>query len=186
MDVQVTLERVSSATPAARMLVEELELVLSAEYPPEQRHGLAIDAIFQPFIHFYVASLEGEPVGCGAVALLDGFAELKRMYVRPAMRGTGVAVALVGRLAAVAAAAGYRVLRLETGDAQHAALRFYAREGFVRCGVFGPYVAMAPETIETSVFMEKPLQTDHDDGRIRDYGAEPVRLKRKPVAPSVE
>lgn len=79
------------------------------------------------------------------------------MYVRPAARGQGVAQAVVARLAAVAAERGYRVLRLETGTVQHAALRFYDREGFVRCGAFGDYAAMDAAAIATSVFMEKPI-----------------------------
>ncbi len=139
------------------MLVGELEAVLAAEYPPEQRHGLALEAIFKPHIHFFVATLDGAPAGCGGVALLDGFAELKRMYVRPAVRGQGVAQALIARLAAVAGEHGYTVLRLETGDVQHAALRFYEREGFVRCGVFGDYAGMPPAALATSVFMERAL-----------------------------
>lgn len=153
----VSVERVMSATEVVRMLVGELEGVLAAEYPPEQRHGLAIEAIFEPHIHFFVAMLDGEPAGCGGVALLDGFAEVKRMYVRPGVRGQGVAQAVMARLAAVAREHGYRVLRLETGDVQHAALRFYEREGFVRCGVFGDYALMPAGVIETSVFMEKAI-----------------------------
>ena len=149
------MERVLAPTDAARELVGELEAVLSAEYSPEQRHGLPLEAIFQPHIHFLVATRDGVPAGCGGVALLDGFAELKRMYVRPAARGQGVAVALVARLTEIAREAGHRVLRLETGDAQHAALRFYAREGFERCGVFGDYARMDPAAIATSVFMQK-------------------------------
>lgn len=138
-------------------MVGELEAVLSAEYPPEQRHGLPLEAIFQPHIHFFVATLNGEPVGCGGVALLDEFAEVKRMYVRPAARGQGVAQAVIARLTAVAAGHGYSVLRLETGTVQHAALRFYGREGFVRCGAFGEYAAMDGAAIATSVFMEKTI-----------------------------
>ncbi len=153
----VSVERVTSATAVARQLVGELEGVLAAEYPPEQRHGLAIEAIFQPHIHFFVATLDGVPAGCGGVALLDGFAEVKRMYVRPEARGRGIAQAVIARLAAVAGEHGYAVLRLETGDVQHAALRFYEREGFVRCGVFGDYALMPNAAILTSVFMEKAL-----------------------------
>ena len=153
----VSVERVISPTAVAVVLVGELERVLAAEYPPEQRHGLAIEAIFQPHIHFFVATLDGVPAGCGGVALLDGFAEVKRMYVRPAARGRGVAQAVIARLAAVAGEHGHSVLRLETGDVQHAALRFYEREGFVRCGVFGDYARMPDAAIATSVFMEKAL-----------------------------
>lgn len=155
--MMVAIERVTAPTEVARMLVGELEEVLAAEYPPEQRHGLALEAIFKPHIHFFVATVDGAPAGCGGVALLDGFAEVKRMYVRPTMRGRGVAQAVIARLAAVAGEHGYAVLRLETGDVQHAALRFYEREGFVRCRVFGDYASMPENAIATSVFMEKAI-----------------------------
>ena len=153
----LAIQRQTAASEAARMLVGELEKVLAAEYPPEQRHGLALEALFKPHIHFFVATLDGAPAGCGGVALLDGFAEVKRMYVRPTMRGQGVAQAVIARLAAVAGEHGYAVLRLETGDAQHAALRFYEREGFVRCGVFGDYARLPDGATATSVFMEKAI-----------------------------
>jgi putative acetyltransferase len=146
-----------SATDEVRMLVGELELVLSAEYPPEQRHGLALDAIFQPHIRFFLARLHGEAMGCGGVALFANFAEVKRMYVREAARGTGVAQALMARIEAEARAAGYQWLRLETGDRQLAAIRFYGRAGFRPCPAFGAYAAMPASTIETSVFFEKRL-----------------------------
>jgi putative acetyltransferase len=131
--------------------------VLSAEYPPEQRHGLALDAIFQPHIRFFVARLDGVAVGCGGVAVFADFAEVKRMYVRDAVRGQGVAPAILAQLEAAARDAGQRVLRLETGDRQHAAMRFYERCGFRRCAVFGAYADLPPHTIATSVFMEKAL-----------------------------
>ena len=53
--------------------------------------SVALDAIFQPHVRFFVARLDGEAVGCGGVALFEGFAEVKRMYVREAARGRGVA-----------------------------------------------------------------------------------------------
>jgi hypothetical protein len=49
------------------------------------------------------------------------------------------------------------VLRLETGDRQLAAMRFYRRAGFRQCPVFGDYAQMAPQSIVTSVFFEKEL-----------------------------
>jgi hypothetical protein len=36
-------------------------------------------------------------------------------------------------------------------------MRVYSRAGFVRCGPFGPYAAMSPASIATSVFFEKHL-----------------------------
>ena len=45
-------------------------------------------------------------------------------------------------------------LRLETGERQHAAIRFYEKAGFHRCAAFGDYARMPPHAIATSVFFE--------------------------------
>jgi putative acetyltransferase len=156
-DPLVDIELVATATHDVRALIGELDQVLAAEYLPEQRHGLALEALFQPHLRFFVARLNGAAVGCGGVALFDDFAEVKRMYVRETVRGRGVAQALLARIETEASAAGFVVLRLETGDRQAAALRFYARAGFTRCAAFGDYVSMQPQAITTSVFMEKRL-----------------------------
>ena len=84
-DLTIALAAAPTADVAA--LIGELNDELGALYTPEQRHGLALDAIFQPHIRFFLAWRDGRAVGCGGVAFLDGFAELKRMYVRPEMRG---------------------------------------------------------------------------------------------------
>jgi putative acetyltransferase len=153
----VTVELVPDATAETRVLVGELEAILAAQYPPEQRHGLALDAIFRPHIRFFVARLDGVAVGCGGVALFADFAEVKRMYVRDGVRGRGAAQGLLARIEQAARDAGLAWLRLETGTAQLAAMRFYEREGFRVRPAFGDYLAMAPQAIATSVFMEKPL-----------------------------
>ncbi len=138
-------------------LIGELDRTLSAEYAPEQRHGPALGAIFQPHIRFFLARLNGTAVGCGGVALFADFAEVKRMYVRDSARGRGVTQALLARIEAQAREAGLALLRLETGERQIAALRLYARAGFRPCAAFGGYAAMAPQAIATSVFLEKRL-----------------------------
>ena len=157
MNHTVRVELAPSATEDVRALVDELETVLAAEYPPEQRHGLAIDALFQPHIRFFVARLHGQAVGCGGVALFDDFAEVKRMYVRDAARRQGVAAALLARLEDEARNAGLSWLRLETGEHQIAAMRLYTRAEFRRCPAFGHYALMAPQSIATSVFFEKRI-----------------------------
>jgi putative acetyltransferase len=106
---------------------------------------------------FFLARLEGKPAGCGGVAFDDGFAEVKRMYVRRPARGRNVAQAVLARLEHEARERGYKRLTLETGDAQHAAIRFYERAGFTRCAPFGAYAAMPTPSIERSVFFEKQI-----------------------------
>jgi hypothetical protein len=62
---EITVELVPEATDDVRALIGELDRVLSAEYTPEQRHGLALDAIFKPGIRFYLARSNDVAVGCG-------------------------------------------------------------------------------------------------------------------------
>ena len=152
---KLQIEPVSSATDEVRALIGELEAVLSAEYPPEQRHGLALDAIFQPHVRFFLARLHGTAVGCGGVALFPDFAEVKRMFVHHTARGQGVADALLERIEQEVRSAGLSMLRLETGDRQIAAMRLYVRAGFRECPAFGDYARMPPQSIAKSVFYEK-------------------------------
>lgn len=157
---ELTIERVDHATDEVRVLVEELDRTLASEYAPEQRHGLDIDAIFRPPVRFFLARLDGAAAGCGGVALFATFAEVKRMYVRENARGRGVARALLGRIEAEALDAGHEIIRLETGDAQHDALRLYDRAGYRPCTAFGDYAAMDVRAIAASLFLEKRLRRD--------------------------
>ena len=140
-----------------RLLVGELNDELGALYPPEQRHGLALEAIFEPHVRFFLARRDGEAVGCGGVAVFDDFAEVKRMYVRPQARGQGVADAIMAKLVTVTRDAGLSVLRLETGISSFPALAFYRRAGFRDCSAFAPYASLPPEQVAGSAFMEMRL-----------------------------
>ena len=90
---------------------------------------------------FFVAYDDGTPVGCGGLRERDATeAEVKRMFVDPAHRGAGAAVAILGRLEQFGRDRGYARLVLETGDQQPDAIRFYVREGFTRIPNFGYYI----------------------------------------------
>jgi putative acetyltransferase len=151
----IRVEAVSAPTNEVRELIGELDELLSREYSADQRHGLTLEAIFVPHVRFFVAREDDVPVGCGGVALCGSFAEVKRMYLREAARGRGVAQALLARIEADTAAGGIEILRLETGSRQAAALRFYERSGFRPCGIFGDYTSLPPDAIATSIFLEK-------------------------------
>lgn len=146
-----------TATDEVRDLIDQLDRTLAREYSPEQRHGLKLDAIFQPHVRFFVARLDGVAAGCGGVALFGTFAEVKRMYVRGSARGRGIAQALLSRIELETKNSGLDLLRLETGDRQLAAVRFYERAGFRPCEAFGEYASMTPQAIATSLFFEKRL-----------------------------
>src|SRR5437763_11525529 len=111
----IAIEPLSRPTPDAAALIAELDGVLGAVYEPEQRHGLSIEQVFGQHVRFFVARLDGEAVGCGAVALFEGYAELKRMYTRESVRGSGVGKALLAHMEEHASVAGKPILSLETG-----------------------------------------------------------------------
>ncbi len=86
----------------------------------------------------------GTAVACGGLRLLGpGSGEVKRMYVEPAARGTGVATAVLRALEDHARALGIGRLLLETGTGQPDAIRFYRREGYEPIDAYGPYVGEA-------------------------------------------
>ena len=155
--MNLALERATAPTPEIVALLGELNAALDVGYSPDQKHALSVDQLFQPNIRFFVARIDGVAIACGGIGFYDGYAELKRMYAAPQVRGKGVAKALLGQLEAEARTAGLMVVRIETGNLQAEAMRFYEREGYMKCGAFGPYAAMPPNAIATSVFYEKRL-----------------------------
>ena len=149
---RLSIEPFDVAAADVRQLIAALDAHLADLYPPESNHGLSLAALAAPDVRFVVARLGGSAVGCGALRLDAGFAELKRMYVVPEARRRGVAWRLLARLEALAAANGRSLVRLETGVAQAEAIALYERAGFRRIPPFPPY---RPDPL--SLFMEKAL-----------------------------
>jgi GNAT superfamily N-acetyltransferase len=92
---------------------------------------------------------DGRPIACGGLRpLVDtvvgpATVEVKRMYVSPDARGSGVAAAVLRALEDAARDLGTRRIVLETGILQPDAIRFYEREGYESIPLFGPYAGSA-------------------------------------------
>ena len=79
----------------------------------------------------FYATVDGKGAGCvGVRPLAEGICELKRLYVEPSFRGTGVGRALA--LAGIRAARqlGYRKIMLDTLPAMRMAVKLYRELGF--------------------------------------------------------
>jgi GNAT superfamily N-acetyltransferase len=125
---------------AAQELIEELEAALSAVYPAESRHGYSVEKLLRQGVAFFVIRYNGEPAGCGGVQLYGTeYGELKRMYVRPQFRGMGLGKLMIAHIEKYAREQSVRLLRLETGVHQLAAIGLYEQSGFKSIGPFGEY-----------------------------------------------
>jgi ribosomal protein S18 acetylase RimI-like enzyme len=92
------------------------------------------------------------PAGCVAVRPLEPLiAEMKRLYVRDAFRGSGLGRRLAEQTIAFAQRAGYKKMRLDTLHSMDAARKLYTSLGFQEIPAY--YSTPIAET----VFMELSL-----------------------------
>lgn len=148
----IIVARTDPHHPQATALLKQSHALMTSLFPPEDNFYLDIDDLCAPHIHFFAAR-DGEHLcGTGALAIKNGYGELKSMFVDERARGKGVASALLRQVEDTARAEGLTLLRLETGNLLHAAHHLYEKHGFTRCGVFGDYT-----NANSSIFMEKQL-----------------------------
>ncbi len=156
LDVPLELVRVDYGHPDALLLVAEVQ----AEYVA--RYGSPDDTPLDPLMFqppsgsFYVGYLDLDdgvgrtrrrPVASGAWRAHDDVeafgtrrtAEIKRMYVVPAVRGRGLARVMLAHLEAAAAECGAEAMILETGTAQPEAMALYESSGYAPIPSFGYY-----------------------------------------------
>ena len=150
-----TLERVPFEHPDAVALRDEHVAYGNQLYAsdPASLHRSGSEGIDPAsVVATVVAYDEDGPVGHACLRDLDGELEIKRMYVVPSRRGSGIADELLAAMEGVARDEGARRVVIHTGDRQHAALKFYDRHGYTPIPVYPPY-----EAVSYSLCFEKLL-----------------------------
>jgi ribosomal protein S18 acetylase RimI-like enzyme len=151
----------------AILLVRAQWAELTARYgvPEAEPASISNPAAFRaPTGAFVGLAVEGVAAGCGGVCAYHDpehaesdndakIGELKAIYVAPLHRGNGYGRLIVQALEVRAQRMGYRVLRLETGDAQPEAIALYRSLGYSQIERYGPY-----RDLVRSVCFERTLE----------------------------
>lgn len=141
MPTTIEIAAVTWDDPDAVRLRAAQRVELDARYGTDDHEPGAMPTADTVAVFLLARDADGTAVGCGGLRLLGpGSGEVKRMYVEPAVRGSGVAVALLRALEGEARRLGIARLLLETGTGQPDAIRFYQREGYEPIEAYGPYV----------------------------------------------
>ncbi|WP_093801044.1 GNAT family N-acetyltransferase [Streptomyces sp. Wb2n-11] len=104
--------------------------------------GDGVERLTAPTGEFVVGRYDGAAAACAGLRVMDpDTAELTRVYVRPAFRGTGGGALLLGAIETAARGFGVKRVRLDTRDDLVEARALYTRHGYAEVPAFnnGPY-----------------------------------------------
>ena len=84
--MSIKISRGDPRHPDATDLLKRSHALMERLFPPEDNFYLDIDALCGRDIRFFVAKEHGRILGVGALALRDGYGEVKAMFTRESAR----------------------------------------------------------------------------------------------------
>jgi GNAT superfamily N-acetyltransferase len=128
---------ISPSDEEARALMHELDAEIAALYPGSVISGID-EAEFEKSGGYFVIAQQGnQAIGCGGFRPVDEeCAEIKRMFVRPAVRRRGGARQILRHLEEEVQRRGFRSTVLETGCDNAGAIALYESEGYLQIPEF--------------------------------------------------
>ena len=130
------------AQHCVREYFEELSQRFEQGFQPRRSISAELADYTEPAGLFLIATLRGEPIGCGGLKFDAGRpAYLKRMWVSRSVRGLGIGRRLLGELERHAKANGATAIQLETNRALTEAINLYRSVGYLEVEPFNdlPY-----------------------------------------------
>lgn len=144
--LSVELRTLALDHPDVQKLIDEVQQEYVHRYGGKDATPVDVSEFAAPRGTFVVGYLDGVAVACGGWRAHEpgpefaaGDAELKRMYVVPAVRGRGLSRVLLTELERRAIAAGRRRMVLETGARQPESIGLYTSSGYTEIPRFGLY-----------------------------------------------
>jgi GNAT superfamily N-acetyltransferase len=132
-DVDIARERPDSDT-ASELLgryYTELDSRFPGGFDPERTVAAPARELVGPAGAFFVARLDGHPIGCGGIRKLDETtAEIKRMWIDPVARSRGIGRRLLAALEDAAVELGCHTVRLDTNAHLTEAVALYRSSGY--------------------------------------------------------
>ncbi|MFE9693251.1 GNAT family N-acetyltransferase [Micromonospora sp. NPDC005806] len=131
----VVIEPCSPGDPRARACVRayarEVAQRFDEGFDPALSNPVRDEELLPPAGVFLIATLNGEPVGCGAIKLHAGApAEIKRVWVADSVRGHGIGRRILSQLERHAADHGWTAVRLDTNRNLTEAIAMYRAAGY--------------------------------------------------------
>jgi GNAT superfamily N-acetyltransferase len=130
----IEIRRIRGDHSVARELLGAMEAWVSEEFGPTTADRTSVvspEEMAPPGGWYVVVEENGTPVAGGGVRRLDDeTAEVKRMFVKPGVRGRGHGRRLLVELEAAVADLGYRRVRLDTAAPLTTALALYRSAGY--------------------------------------------------------
>ncbi|MEH1016986.1 helix-turn-helix domain-containing GNAT family N-acetyltransferase [Micromonospora sp. CPCC 206060] len=135
MASMVAVEPCPPADPRARACVRAYARDVARRFDdgfdPARSRPVRDDDLVPPAGVFLLATLNSEPVGCGAVKLHpDAPAEIKRVWVSDTVRGLGIGRRILHELERYAAERGWTAVRLDTNRNLTEAIAMYRSTGY--------------------------------------------------------
>lgn len=153
-ETMIQLKRTTSDSPdfhgLVRLLDQYLQIKDGSDHSFYAQYN-KLDTIKNVVVYYH-----GDiAAGCGAFKKFDNeTVEIKRMFVRPDVRGKGIGTAILNELETWAAEINYSTCILETGKKQQEAIRVYQKAGYSIIPNFGQY-----ENVANSVCMKKLIKS---------------------------
>jgi ribosomal protein S18 acetylase RimI-like enzyme len=147
LPAELRIEQVPFTHPDVRDLDDRVQAEYVVRYGGQDATVFDAAQFEPPDGAFFVGYRDDEPVLMGGwrfrpdVSRLDAVraVEVKRMYVVPSARRSGLARLMLAHLEATARTAGADAVLLETGTAQPEAMALYESAGYQRVEPFGHY-----------------------------------------------